>query len=70
MKEPTTESDIWWGGASPNYPMDERAFLLNRARGVDYLNFLDAIFVFDGYANWDPQVHLASVHLGILSSGS
>lgn len=55
VKEPTTESDIWWGGASPNYPMDERAFLLNRARGVDYLNFLDAIFVFDGYANWDPQ---------------
>lgn len=35
--------------------MDERAFLLNRARAVDYLNFLDAIFVFDGYANWDPN---------------
>jgi len=25
---------------SPNFPMDERAFLLNRARAVDYLNFI------------------------------
>lgn len=36
--------------------MDERAFLLNRSRAVDYLNFLDAAFVFDGYANWDKEV--------------
>eukprot|EP00197_Chlamydomonas_leiostraca_P009659 CAMPEP_0202865056 /NCGR_PEP_ID=MMETSP1391-20130828/5165_1 /ASSEMBLY_ACC=CAM_ASM_000867 /TAXON_ID=1034604 /ORGANISM="Chlamydomonas leiostraca, Strain SAG 11-49" /LENGTH=556 /DNA_ID=CAMNT_0049544849 /DNA_START=78 /DNA_END=1748 /DNA_ORIENTATION=+ len=55
VREPSTEADVWWGQGSPNYPMDERAFLLNRARGVDYLNFLDAIFVFDGYANWDTQ---------------
>lgn len=35
--------------------MSERAFLLNRARAVDYLNHIAAIFVFDGYANWDPE---------------
>ena len=38
--------------------MDERAFLLNRARAIDYLNFLDAVFVFDGFANWDKEVRV------------
>ncbi|KAF5827858.1 phosphoenolpyruvate carboxykinase, splice variant [Dunaliella salina] len=55
MREPQTEKEVWWGQGSPNFPMDERAFLLNRARAVDYLNFIDAIFVFDGYANWDVE---------------
>jgi phosphoenolpyruvate carboxykinase (ATP) len=30
VREPSTEADIWWGQGSPNYPMDERAFMLNR----------------------------------------
>ncbi|KAL6747533.1 phosphoenolpyruvate carboxykinase, splice variant [Haematococcus lacustris] len=55
VREPSTEGDIWWGNGSPNYPMDERAFMLNRSRAVDYLNFLPSIFVFDGYANWEPS---------------
>lgn len=36
--------------------MDERTFLLNRERAVDYLNMLDRLYVFDGYAGWDPEV--------------
>jgi phosphoenolpyruvate carboxykinase (ATP) len=39
--------------------MDERTFLLNRERAVDYLNMLDRLYVFDGYAGWDPEVKLA-----------
>jgi hypothetical protein len=46
------------GNGSPNYEMDERTFLLNRERAVDYLNMLDRLYVFDGYAGWDPEVPL------------
>ena len=35
-----------------------RTFLLNRERAVDYLNMLDRIYVFDGFAGWDPEVRL------------
>ena len=33
-----------------------RTFVLNRERAVDYLNMLERIYVFDGYAGWDPEV--------------
>ena len=58
VREPSSEKDVWWateGGknGSPNFEMDEHTFLLNRERAVDYLNMLDRIYVFDGYAGWD-----------------
>jgi len=53
VKEPDSEADVWWGKGSPNYPMDDRTFLLNRCRAIDFLNFVDRIFVFDGFANWN-----------------
>lgn len=33
--------------------VDARAFIINRERAVDYLNTLERIYVFDGFANWD-----------------
>lgn len=33
-----------------------RTFKLNRERAVDYLNMLDRIYVFDGFAGWEPEV--------------
>ena len=30
--------------------------MLNRERAVDYLNMLDRLYVFDGFAGWDPEV--------------
>ena len=59
VREPDSQDDIWWAtrdNGSPNYEMDERTFLLNRERAVDYLNMLDRLYVFDGYAGWDPAV--------------
>ena len=59
VREPDSEQDIWWAtrdNGSPNYEMDERTFLLNRERAVDYLNMLDRLYVFDGYAGWDLAV--------------
>ena len=32
--------------------------MLNRERAVDYLNMLDRLYVFDGYAGWDPKASL------------
>ncbi|WIA19057.1 hypothetical protein OEZ85_003713 [Tetradesmus obliquus] len=61
VREPSTEKDIWWASSSsgsPNYEMDERSFLLNRETAVSYLNSLHHVFVFDGYANWDPEARI------------
>lgn len=57
VRHAKSEGDIWWAredSASPNYEMDETTFLLNRERAVDYLNMQDKLYVFDGFAGWDP----------------
>ena len=43
--------------------MARRTFVLNRERAVDYLNMLDRLYVFDGFAGWDPEVWLWTIHL-------
>eukprot|EP00889_Picochlorum_renovo_P004329 jgi/Picre1/31359/NNA_006712.t1 len=58
VKDPESMDDIWWGKGSPNFEMDEHTFRLNRERAVDYLNMLDRIYVFDGFAGWDPASRL------------
>lgn len=58
VKDPESVNDIWWGKGSPNFEMDEHTFRLNRERAVDYLNMLDRIYVFDGFAGWDPTSRL------------
>jgi hypothetical protein len=35
-----------------------RSFLLNRETAVSYLNSLHHVFIFDGYANWDPEARI------------
>ncbi len=52
---PSTEH-IWWGDV--NIRLTERSFLINRQRAIDYLNTRKRIFVFDGYAGWDPTYQL------------
>lgn len=56
MHDATTADVLWWGGASPNNPLDSHVFLTNRERAVDYLNTLDRVYVVDAFVNWDPQV--------------
>jgi phosphoenolpyruvate carboxykinase (ATP) len=61
VREPGSEADIWWhtpGNGSPNYEMDAHTFLLNRERAIDYLNMLDRIYVFDGFAGWEPGARI------------
>ena len=54
--EATTTNDIWWGDV--NIRLTERSFAINRQRAIDYLNTRDRIFVFDGFAGWDPKYRL------------
>ncbi|GFR48353.1 hypothetical protein Agub_g10241 [Astrephomene gubernaculifera] len=58
VRDPETEKDLWWGAHSPNYVMDDRTFLTNRERAVDYLNTLERVFVVDAFVNWDPASRL------------
>ncbi|KAF8683564.1 hypothetical protein HU200_044482 [Digitaria exilis] len=55
VKNELTAQELWWGKGSPNIEMDERSFLTNRERAVDYLNSLDKVFVNDQFLNWDPE---------------
>jgi len=53
VAEPESEDDIWWGKI--NMKLDERIFMVNRERAIDYLNICDRLYVMDGYAGWDPE---------------
>jgi phosphoenolpyruvate carboxykinase (ATP) len=46
---------IWWGKNSPNISMSKSDFKINRETAICYLDNLDKIFVFDGFAGWAPE---------------
>jgi len=48
-----TKDDVWWGPV--NIPLEERVFVINRERAIDYLNTRDRLFVVDGFAGWDER---------------
>lgn len=54
--EETSKDDIWWGPV--NIKLDEHTFEINRERAIDYLNTRDDIYVFDGFAGWDPKYRI------------
>ncbi|KAG8967710.1 Protein kinase C-like 1 [Tulasnella sp. 419] len=54
--EETSKDDIWWGPV--NIKMDEHTFEINRERAIDYLNTRDLVYIFDGYAGWDPKYRI------------
>ncbi|KAG0354209.1 Protein kinase C-like 1, partial [Gamsiella multidivaricata] len=56
VDESTTTADIWWGPV--NKKLSEHAFLINHERAVDYLNTRERLYVFDGYAGWDPKYRI------------
>ena len=47
--------DIWWDENSPNIKMTADLYEINRETSICYLNNLDNIFVFDGFAGWDKE---------------
>ncbi|MBA3315917.1 MAG: phosphoenolpyruvate carboxykinase (ATP) [Planctomycetota bacterium] len=53
VKAPESEQDVWWGKV--NIPLDYHSFEVNRERALDYLNTRKRLYVFDGFAGWDPR---------------
>ncbi len=56
VEHPDSKDDVWWGNI--NIPVNEVTFDINRERAVDYLNNLQRVFVFDGFAGWDTEHQL------------
>ncbi|KZV78312.1 putative phosphoenolpyruvate carboxykinase, partial [Exidia glandulosa HHB12029] len=54
--EAGSKDEIWWG--SVNIKMDEHTFEITRERAIDYLNTRDLVYVFDGFAGWDPRYRI------------
>ena len=53
VKHPNSEKDIWWGEV--NIELDDRTFMINRERAIDYLNICEKLYVFDGFASWEKE---------------
>ncbi len=47
-----SRDDIWWGDI--NIKMDLDIFEINLERAIDYLDTCERLYVFDGFAGWDP----------------
>ncbi len=56
VRHPTSEKDVWWGKV--NIPVEPQTFAINRERARDYLNSLERLYCFDGFAGWDPKYRL------------
>lgn len=56
VDHPNSSGDIWWGDV--NVKFDEKSFLANRERAIDYLNTRDHLFVVDGFAGWNKRYRL------------
>ncbi|MCG8466758.1 MAG: phosphoenolpyruvate carboxykinase (ATP) [Gemmatimonadetes bacterium] len=56
VRDPATESDVWWGPV--NFPLERESFQQNRDRARAFLNQQDLLYVVDGFAGWDPAHRL------------
>jgi len=56
VKHPDSEQEVWWGPV--NFPLDERSFMVNRERAIDYLNTRKRLYCVDGFAGWDPAYRI------------
>jgi len=56
VEDPEIAGDVWWGEI--NMPLQDRSFLINRQRARDYFNTLKQLYVFDGFAGWDPKYRI------------
>ncbi|MFN4895464.1 MAG: phosphoenolpyruvate carboxykinase (ATP) [Pseudomonadota bacterium] len=56
VKNAASEKDIWWGNV--NVALEPNIYDINRERAIDYLNTRDTLYVFDGFAGWDPATQI------------
>lgn len=53
VEHPDSAADVWWGNV--NIKIDEKIFEINKERAVDFFNYQQKVYVFDGFAGWDPD---------------
>jgi phosphoenolpyruvate carboxykinase (ATP) len=56
VDEETTKKDIWWGEV--NIPLTEDLYYIQKTRAIDYLNTLEQLYVFDGFAGADKNYRI------------
>ncbi|KAI9506300.1 Protein kinase C-like 1 [Coemansia spiralis] len=56
VEEASTVDDVWWGPV--NKKLSTEAFATNYQDAVNYLNTRDRLYVFDGFAGWDPKYRI------------
>ncbi|KAJ2493597.1 Protein kinase C-like 1 [Coemansia sp. RSA 2050] len=56
VEEASTVDDVWWGPV--NKKLSGESFSANYDRAVSYLNTRERLYVFDGYAGWDPKYRI------------
>jgi len=49
---------IWYDENSPNIKMSKADFTINRETAICYLNNLEKVYVFDGFAGWDKRYQI------------
>ena len=50
--------NIWYEDISPNIKLDNNIYNINKETAICYLNNLEKVYVFDGYAGWHPEHRL------------
>lgn len=55
VPEPSVSTRV---GLSSIDTLSEHTFEINRERAIDYLNTRENVYVFDGYAGWDPKYRI------------
>lgn len=56
VQNENSEKNIDWGDV--NIALDEKIFMINRERAIDYLNTRERIFVVDAFAGWDKNYQI------------
>ena len=56
VEHPDSIDNVWWGDV--NVPLSAESFATNRRQAIDYLNTRPRLYVFDGFAGWDPRHRL------------
>lgn len=61
VEDPAIQNDVWWpkNDGSPNFPISEESFLVNRDRAINFLNTREKLFIVDGFAGWDEEHQIA-----------
>ena len=56
VRNSASEKEVWWG--TTNVALSPESFRTVRQRALDYLNICNRLYVFDGFAGWDPKYRI------------